>query len=97
MFFEAIIKFILGVLIIGGLLFVPANTIDYWNGRLFIGLLFIPMFITGIILMIKKPKLLRKRLNAKETENEQRQVIAFSGLMFLCRSIKRKYLFISYN
>ncbi len=83
LFFEAIIKFILGVLIIGGLLFVPANTIDYWNGWLFIGLLFIPMFIAGIILMIKKPKLLRKRLNAKETENEQRQVIAFSGLMFL--------------
>ncbi len=83
LFFEAIIKFVLGVLIIGGLLFVPANTIDYWNGWLFIGLLFIPMFIAGIILMIKKPKLLRKRLNAKETENEQRQVIAFSGLMFL--------------
>ncbi len=53
LFFQAIIKFILGVLIIGGLLFIPANTIDYWNGWLFMGLLFIPMFIAGIILMIK--------------------------------------------
>lgn len=92
LFFQAIIKFVLGVLIIGLLLFIPANTMDYWNGWLFMGLLFVPMFIAGIILMIKNPELLRKRLNAKEKENEQKQVIAFS---FLCRSIKRKYLFIS--
>jgi len=83
LFFQAIIKFILGVLIIGLLLFVPANTIYYWNGWLFMGLLFVPMFIGGFILMIKNPELLRKRLNAKETENEQKKVIAFSGLMFL--------------
>ncbi len=83
LFFQAIIKFILGVLVIGLLLFVPANTTDYWNGWLFMGLLFVPMFIVGIILMIKNPELLRKRLNAKEKENEQKQVIAFSGLMFL--------------
>lgn len=83
LFFQAIIKFILGVLIIGLLLFVPANTIYYWNGWLLMGLLFIPMFIAGIILMIKNPVLLRKRLNANEKENEQKQVIAVSGLMFL--------------
>lgn len=83
LFFQAIIKFILGVLIIGLLLFIPANTIYYWNGWLFMGLLFIPMFIAGIILIIKNPELLRKRLNAKEKENEQKQVIAVSGLMFL--------------
>ncbi len=83
LFFQAIIKFILGVLIIGLLLFVPANTIYYWNGWLFMGLLFVPMFIAGIILMIKNPELLRKRLNAKEKESEQKQVIAVSGLMFL--------------
>ena len=82
-FFQAIIKFILGVLIIGGCLFIPANTITYWNGWLFIGILFIPMFIAGIIMMIKSPELLRKRLNIKEKENEQKQVILFSGLMFL--------------
>ena len=83
LFFQAIIKFILGVLLIGLLLFIPANTINYWNGWLFMGLLFVPMFIAGIVLMIKNPELLRKRLNAKETENEQKQVIVFSGLMFL--------------
>lgn len=83
LFFQAVIKFILGVLIVALLLFIPAGTIDYWNGWLFMGILFIPMFIAGIILMIKRPELLRKRLRAKETENEQKQVIAFSGLMFL--------------
>lgn len=83
LFFQAIIKFILGVLVIGLLLFIPANTIYYWNGWLFMGLLFVPMFIAGIILMIKNPELLRKRLNAKEKEKEQKQVIAVSVLMFL--------------
>ena len=83
LFFEAIIKFILGVIVIGLLIFIPANTIDYWNGWLFMGLLFIPMFIAGIVMMIKSPELLRKRLNAKEKENEQKQVVKLSGLMFL--------------
>lgn len=83
LFFQAIIKFTLGVLIIGLLLFIPAKTICYWNGWLFMGLLFVPMFIAGIILMIKNPELLRKRLNAKEKENEQKQVIVVSSLMFL--------------
>ena len=75
LFFQAITKFILGVVIIGLLLFIPANTISYWNGWLFMGILFIPMFIAGIIMMIKSPELLRKRLNAKEKENEQKQVV----------------------
>ena len=83
LFFQAIIKFLLGLIIIGSLLFIPANSLEYWNGWLFMGLLFIPMFIAGIILMIKNPKLLRRRLNAKEKEKEQKQVILFSGLMFL--------------
>ena len=83
LFFQAITKFILGALIIGLLLFIPANTINYWNGWLFMGLLFIPMFIAGVFMMVKSPDLLRKRLNAKEKENEQKQVILFSGLMFL--------------
>ena len=83
LFFQAIIKFALGVLITGTLLFIPANTIYYWNGWLFMELLFVPMFIVGIILMLKNPELLKKRLNAKENENEQKQVVVFSGLMFL--------------
>jgi len=83
LFFQAIIKFIFGVLIIGLLLFVPANTMSYWNAWLLMGLLFIPMLIAGFILMIKSPERLRKRLNAKEKEAEQKQVILYSGLMFL--------------
>lgn len=83
LFLQAIIKYVFGVLIVGGLLFIPANSFDYWNGWLFMGLLFIPMFIAGIILMIKNPELLRKRLNSKEQENEQKWVLLFSGLMFI--------------
>ena len=83
LFIQAIIKYVFGVLIVGGLLFIPANSFEYWNGWLFMGLLFIPMFIAGIILMIKNPELLRKRLNAKEQENEQKWVLLFSGLMFI--------------
>ena len=83
LFLQAIIKYVLGVLIVCGLLFIPANSFDYWNGWLFMGLLFIPMFLAGIILMIKNPELLRKRLNAKEQENEQKWVLLFSGLMFI--------------
>jgi len=83
LFFQAITKFIFGVILIGVLIFWPANTINYWNGWLFMGLLFIPMFIAGIVMMIKSPELLKKRLNAKEKEDEQKDVIKLSGLMFL--------------
>ena len=83
LFIQAIIKYIFGVLIVGSLLFISANSFKYWNGWLFMGLLFIPMFVAGIILMIKNPELLRKRLNAKEKESEQKQVILFSAVMFL--------------
>lgn len=83
LFFQAIIKFMLGALIIGLLIFIPAGTINYWNGWLFMGILFVPMFIAGIVMLIKSPDLLKKRLNVKEKENEQKQVVALSGLMFL--------------
>ena len=83
LFFQAIIKFVLGLIMVGLLLFIPAGSLNYWNAWLFLGLLFIPMFFAGIVLMIKNPELLKKRLNAKEEQNEQKQVIAFSGLMFL--------------
>ena len=83
LFLEAIMKFTLGFLIMGLLLFVSAGTINYFNGWLFIGILFIPMFIAGIIMMIKSPDLLKSRLNAKEKESEQKQVVKLSGLMFL--------------
>lgn len=83
LFFEAIFKFLLGVLLVGLLIFIPAGTINFFNGWLFMGLLFIPMFIAGIIMMIKSPNLLKSRLNAKEKESDQKMVVALSGLMFL--------------
>lgn len=83
LFIQAIIKFTLGITIIGILIFAPAQTINYWNGWLLMGLLFIPMFIAGIIMIIKSPNLLEKRLNVKEKEQEQKKVILYSGLMFL--------------
>lgn len=83
LFFEAIFKFSLGVLLVGLLIFIPAGTIKFLNGWLFMGLLFIPMFIAGIVMMIKSPNLLKSRLNAKEKVKEQKMVVALSGLMFL--------------
>ena len=83
LFFEAILKFSLGVILIGLLIFIPANTIKYWNGWLLMGILFIPMFIAGIVMMVKSPNLLKSRLNAKEKESAQKSVVALSGLMFL--------------
>lgn len=83
LFIQAIIEFIFGVLIIGLLLFIPANTLYYFNAWLLMGLLFIPMFIAGIIMMIKSPDLLSRRLNIKEKEQEQKEVLILSGLMFI--------------
>ena len=83
LFLKAIAKYLLGVIVVGILLFVPAGTFNYWNACLFMGLLFIPMFIAGIVLMIKNPMLLKSRLDVKEKEKEQKQVILHSGLMFL--------------
>ncbi len=83
LFFGAIIKYILGLVLVGALLLIPAGSLDYWNAWLFIGLLFIPMFIAGIILMIKNPELLKRRLDAKEKEDKQKAVILLSGIMFL--------------
>jgi len=83
LFFEAIFKFLLGVILVGLLIFIPAGTLEYFNGWLFMGLLFIPMFIAGIAMMVKSPNLLRSRLNAREKESEQKEVVAQSALMFL--------------
>ena len=83
LFIQAIVKFLLGIVLVGALLFIPAKSFSYWNAWLFMGLLFIPMFVAGIVMMIKNPELLKKRLNNKEKESEQRVVIALSGLMFL--------------
>ena len=83
LFFEAILKFILGIILVGLLIFIPAGTIKYFNGWLFMGVLFIPILIAGIVMMIKNPKLLASRLNGKEKQKEQSIVIKLSGLMFI--------------
>ena len=83
LFKQGIIKFTAGVILLGLLIFVPAGTIHFPNGWLFMGILFIPMFIAGLIMYKYDPELLKKRLNAKEEESEQKEVIAWSGVMFL--------------
>ena len=83
LFFQALSKFLIGLIIICILLFIPAGTVNYPNGWLFIALLFIPMFFAGIIMLFKSPNLLRRRLNAKEEEDEQKTVILVSGIIFL--------------
>ncbi len=83
LFWSAMVKFLSGVLLLGLLLFLPAGTFAYWQGWLLMGILFVPMFVAGLVMMAKSPELLRRRLNAKEEQTEQKQVIAWSGLMFL--------------
>ncbi len=83
LFIQATVKYILGIILFSALLFIPAGTFHYWNAWLLIGILFIPMLIVGIVLAIKNPELLRKRLNANEKEAEQKSVIRFGALMFV--------------
>ena len=83
LFIRAISRFLLGVVILGVLLFVSAGSFGYWQGWLLMGILFVPMFVAGLVMMAKNPDLLCKRLNAKEEEKEQKSVVALSGLMFI--------------
>jgi protein-S-isoprenylcysteine O-methyltransferase Ste14 len=83
LFTEAIVKFLLGVVLVGLLIFLPAGTLSYPGGWLLMSILFIPMFGAGLVMMKKNPNLLRSRLNAKEKQSEQQDVIKLSGLMFL--------------
>ena len=83
LFRQAMAKFLGGVLVVGLLLFLPAGTFAYWQGWLLIGILFIPMFIAGLFMLIKSPDLLRRRLDVREEQSEQKTVILLSGLMFL--------------
>lgn len=82
LFVQAIVKYISGALLAGMLVFLPAGSLEYTNGWLFMGILFIPMFFAGVVMMAKKPELLKKRLNASDKLTEQRTVVALSGLMF---------------
>ena len=80
---QALVKFFLGVLVLGLLIFVPAGSFRYWQGWLLMGILFVPMFVAGLVMLAKNPDLLRKRLNAKEQEAEQKTVVALSGILFI--------------
>lgn len=80
---QALIKFLAGIILTGLLVFLPAGSFTYWQGWLLMGILFVPMFIAGIFMLFKNPELLRKRLNSKEKEGEQKAVVAMSGLLFM--------------
>ncbi len=83
LFISAITKFILGVALVGLLIFLSAGSLSFFGGWLLMGILFIPMFFAGIVMMLKNPDLLKSRLNAKEKRGEQSLVVKLSGLMFL--------------
>lgn len=80
---EALVKFLLGVVLVGALVFLPAGTLDYSRGIIFALLLFVPMFIAGLVMIVKDPSFLKKRLDNKEKEGEQKKVVALSGIMFI--------------
>lgn len=80
---SALTKFLMGILLVGALLFLPAGSLLFPNAWLFLGLLFLPMLALGVVLLIKAPALLEKRLNAKEKEGTQKGVVAISALLFL--------------
>lgn len=80
---KALTKYLLGVIVLGLLLFLPAGSLHYWQGWLLMGILFVPMAVAGIVMMAKNPELLRKRLKAKEKEAEQKTVVTMSGMLFV--------------
>ena len=84
---QSLIKLLSGLILLAVMIFLPAGSLAYWQGWLLIGILFVPMTIVGIILMVKNPDLLRKRLDAKEKEQEQKTVVALSGLLFIAAFI----------
>ena len=83
LFIQAITKFLIGVVLVAILIFLPAGTFSFYNGWLLMGILFVPMFLSGIVMIFKNPELLKKRLNAKEEQADQQLVVKLSGLMFL--------------
>ena len=83
LFIQATTKFFCGLLLIALLLFLSAGTLRYWQGWLFLAILFVPMFAAGVFMMFRAPELLKKRLNAKEEQQEQKLVLVLSAIMFL--------------
>lgn len=83
LFLKAISRFVLGAILAAILIFVPAGTLHYWNGWLLMAVLFVPMFLAGMVMLCRSPELLKRRLSAREAQSEQRQVVALSALMFI--------------
>ena len=81
---QALSKFLMGLVLVGVLIFLPAGTVHYPCGWLLLAVLFVPMFIAGVVMLLRSPELLKKRLDAKEKETEQKSVVALSGVMFVC-------------
>lgn len=77
------IKLLMGLVLVGLLIFLPAGTIRFFNGWLLVAVLFVPMLIAGVVMALRSPELLKKRLNAKEKEDEQKSVVAMSGILFV--------------
>ena len=83
LFISALTKFLFGIVLVGALLFLPAWTLEYFGAWLFLGILFIPMMIMGIVMLLRAPRLLEKRLANKEKEGAQRGVVGLAALMFI--------------
>ena len=80
---QALVKLSAGIILVGLMVFLPAGSFGYWQGWLLMGVLFVPMLIAGVVMMVKNQGLLRKRLDAKEKEAEQKRVVALSGVLFM--------------
>ena len=83
LFLEAMIKFTLGLALVFALVFLPAGTFEYFQGKLLICVMFVPMFFVGIVMMVKNPQLLKMRLDIKEKQREQKAVVCGSSIMFI--------------
>lgn len=80
---QAAVKYFLGILLLGGIIFIPAGSLHFFNGWLLMGILFIPMLIVGVVMAVYNPELLKKRLSSKEKQKDQKSVVKLSGLMFV--------------
>lgn len=83
LFVGALVKAVVGFVLMAALLFLPAGTLHYSGGWLLLGVLFIPMLLFGTVLFVKSPELLRRRLDANEKRSAQKDVVKFSGLIFI--------------
>ena len=80
---EALVKYLAGVVMVAAMIFLPAGSLSYWQGWLLMGVLFVPIFVVGVVMMFRSPELLTKRLRAKEGDSKQNRVVRLSGLLFV--------------